>query len=146
MKQTKESADTILRQEALGFSLIIALSWATEFFHVPYLLFHEPHSFNWLRPVLRTVVVLAIWIWVHRETRKVLKRLHHLEEYLLVCSWCRKVGHEGEWLTMEEYFGSKFDTETSHGMCPECAQNALARLPYTAKPPHPGNQQPTRSP
>jgi len=56
-----------------------------------------------------------------------LKRLHQLEEFLLVCSWCRKVGHEGKWLTMEEYFGSKFATETSHGICPECAKKTMVR-------------------
>lgn len=135
MKQTKKSTDSILRQEALGFSIIILLSWATEFFHVPHLLFGEPPAANWHRALLRTTVVLAIWLWVHVATKKVLRRLHHLEEFLLVCSWCRKVGHEGEWLTMEQYFGSKFDTETSHGMCPECAQKSHGR-PHS-KPPIP---------
>jgi len=127
MKQTKDSADSILRQEALGFLIIIALSWATEFLHLPHLLYDEPLSVNWHRALLRTFVVLVIWFWVHLATKKLLKRLHHLEEFLLVCGWCRKVGHEGEWLTMEQYFGSKFDTETSHGMCPECAQKAHGR-------------------
>lgn len=137
MKQTKKSTDSILRQEALGFSIIIALSWATEFFQIPHLIFGEPPSVNWHRALLRTFVVLAIWLWVHLATKKVLKRLHHLEEFLLVCSWCRKVGHEGEWLTMEQYFGSQFDTETSHGMCPECAQKAHERI--HSKPPMPSS-------
>ena len=78
---------------------------------------------------MRTVVVLAIWFWVRAGTKRVLKRLHHLEEFLLICSWCRKVGHEGEWLTFEQYFGSKFDTETSHGICEECAKKSRRTLP-----------------
>src|ERR1700712_1115935 len=131
MTPTKKSTDSILRQEAIGFSLIIVLSWATEVFQVPHLLFHEPVLFNWHRAFLRTAVVLAIWIWVHLATKRVLRRLHHLEEFLLVCSWCRKVGYEGEWLTTEEYFGSKFHTETSHGICPECAKKTLDRLTTT---------------
>ncbi len=124
MTPTRKSAESILRKEAIGFTAIIVLSWATEVFHVPHLLFDEPPAFNWHRAVLRTIVVLAIWLWVHVATKRLLKRLHHLEEFLLVCSWCRKVGHDGEWLTMEEYFGSKFATQTSHGICPECARNA----------------------
>lgn len=136
MKQTKKSTDSILRQEAIGFSIILALSWATEIFHVPHLLFDEPPAFNWHRALLRTFVILAVWLWVYLATKKILKRLHHLEEFLLVCSWCRKVGHEGEWLTMEQYFGSKFDTETSHGMCPDCARQAQVRL--NSKSPIPG--------
>jgi len=29
---------------------------------------------------------------------------------------------------MEEYFGSRFATETSHGICPECVQKAKDRM------------------
>ena len=73
------------------------------------------------RVLFRTVVILAIWLWVHLTTRRLLRRLYHLEEYLLICSWCRKVGYEGKWLSLEEYFGSRLNTETSHGICPECS-------------------------
>lgn len=123
--QTKNTVESILRQEAIGFSLIIVLLWATEVFRLQHLLFGDPASFNWQRALLRTMVVLVIWVWVHVVTKRLLKRLHQLEEFLLVCSWCRKVGHEGKWLTMEEYFGSKFATETSHGICPECAKRTM---------------------
>jgi hypothetical protein len=128
MIPTKKSRESILRQEAIGFSAIIAISWAVEIFHLPHLLYGEPAVFNWTRALLRTAVILVIWLWVHLTTKRLLKRLHHLEEFLLVCSWCRKVGHRGEWLTMEKYFGSKFDTPTSHGICPECAKKTLDRL------------------
>ncbi len=29
---------------------------------------------------------------------------------------------------MEQYFGKNFDTQTSHGVCPECAGKARERL------------------
>ena len=128
MRQTKMSTDSILMKEAIGFSLIIILSWLTEFLHLPSLLFQEPYELNWRRAIVRTAVILAVWIWVHLATKRVLKRLHHLEEYLLVCSWCRKVGQDGQWLTMEQYFGSHFSTETSHGICPDCAEKMKRRL------------------
>ena len=80
-------------------------------------------------------MVLAIWLRMHLTTKRLLKRRHHLEEFLLVCSWCRKVGHQGEWLTMGEYFGSRFDTPTSHGICPECAKKTLERLTSAATSP-----------
>jgi len=129
MPPKPKNPDSILRMEAMGFATIIVLTWVTEFVHLPHLLFDEPVAFNWHRAVLRTAVVLGIWWWVHKETKRLLKRLHHLEEFLLICSWCRKVGHEGQWLTMEQYFGSKFDTETSHGMCDECAKKARNHIP-----------------
>jgi len=122
----------ILWNEATGFSLMIILSWLTELFHIPHLIFGEPFTPNWHRAILRTVIVLLIWSWVHWITRRLLKRLHYLEEFLRVCSWCRKVGDHEKWLTMEDYFNSKFATHTSHGMCPECVNKVVQELGQNA--------------
>ncbi len=122
MNKTKEQWNTILRNETLGFLLMIALSWLTELFCIPHYLFGEPFAPDWNRALLRTFVILLIWGWVRWMTKKLLKRLHYLEEFLRICSWCRKVCHNGEWMTVDEYFNSKFATRTSHGMCPECSE------------------------
>jgi hypothetical protein len=127
MSPSQPSGHSILRREALAFSAIILLTWVAEIIYLPHRLYDEPAEFLWGRVLTRTAVILAIWLWVHFATRRLLRRLHELEEFLLVCSWCRKVGHEGKWLTMEEYFGSKFETETSHGICPECANQVRQR-------------------
>lgn len=121
----KKSARSILRRENLGFAAILVCVWLVEFLHVPHLLYGEPPVFNVMRGVFRTILIGAIWLWVHFHTRRLLRRLHELEEFLHVCSWCRKVGHEEQWLTMEEYFDSQLATETSHGICPECARRHL---------------------
>lgn len=125
---TKASGASVLRRENLGFALILLLSWVSELIHLPHLLFGDPDEFNWPRVLLRSSVILAVWAWVYFTTRGLIRRLHHLEEFLLVCSWCRKVGHEGKWLTMEQYFGSNFDTHTSHGICPECSRKTQDHL------------------
>ena len=117
----------ILWVEFAGFSLLIALAWLNEATRLPHLLFHEPLAPHWGRAAMRTAVIVGVWFLVHRETRRLLNRLHHLEEYLLVCAWCRKIGDHGQWFSMEKYFGSKFDTRTTHGMCPECAQKMVQR-------------------
>lgn len=142
MQHTKHSTHSILQKEAIGFSLILLLSWVTEIVGIPHLLYGEPFAFNWNRAVLRSIVIIGVWFWVHVATKRVLKRLRYLEEYLLICSWCRKVGHEGEWLTMEQYFGSTLSTETSHGICPECA----VRLRPFVSPETPGANPPDNSP
>jgi len=121
MTSSQSSGHSILRRSALAFSTIILLTWLAEIIYLPHRLYGEPAEFLWGRVLIRTAVIVAIWAWVHITTRRLLRRLHELEEFLLVCSWCRKVGYEGKWLTMEEFFGSKFATETSHGICPECA-------------------------
>jgi hypothetical protein len=128
MKQAVKKAESILIIEAIGFSFILLLSWGVAYFDAPRYIFGDPPTFNWQRAILRTAVILPIWAWVHFTTRRLLNRLRYLEGFLLVCAWCRKVGHDGEWLTMEEYFGSRFGQPTSHGICPECHDKVAAEV------------------
>lgn len=120
--------NSILWIEALGFSFLIAMSWLAEVFKIPHYLFNEPFVANWHRAILRTVVILLIWGWVYFLTWRMLKRLHELEEFLRICSWCRKVCDDEEWLKLEDYFSSKFAMRTSHGMCPECLKKKVQEL------------------
>jgi hypothetical protein len=129
----KSSGDHILRREAAGFLTIIFLSWLAEAIHLPHLLFGGEPEFNWPRVLLRTFIILGVWAWVHWSTRKLVQRLHRLEEFLLVCSWCRRVGDKGNWSTLEEYFGEKFDTQTSHGICPQCMEEQRAKGPRAVR-------------
>ena len=120
VNKTKLRWNSILWNETAGFSLMIALSWLTELLHIPHYLFGETFVPDWNRAMLRTLVILFIWGWVHWITKKMLKRLHYLEEFLRTCSWCRKVCHKGEWMNVDDYFNANFDMRTTHGMCPEC--------------------------
>lgn len=128
MKETKGRSNAILWIEAFGFSLLIMLSWLTEAIRIPHYLFGEPFAPDWHRAMLRTAVISLIWLWVHLATKRLLERLHYLEKFLRICGWCRKVCDHDEWLTMEQYFNSKFDTRTTHGMCPECLKKKVEEL------------------
>lgn len=128
MKQITDKENSILWIEASGFSLLIALCWLTELVRIPHALFGEAFTPDWRRAALRTLVLLLVWTSVHLATRRLLKRLHYLEEFMRICGWCRKVCHDGEWLTLEDYFNSRFATRTSHGMCPECLKKGVNQL------------------
>jgi hypothetical protein len=119
---TPKSGRTILQREAFGFAALILGVWIAEFIHLPHLLFGEAAVVNWTRALLRSVFILLIWGGVYLMTRHLVRRLHELEEFLRLCSWCRRIEHNGKWLTIEEFFNSRLATETSHGICPECAQ------------------------
>src|SRR5581483_6564240 len=106
VRPPKGKSNRVLWVEATAFSLIIILSWLTEAFRFPHLVFGEAFVPNWHRALLRTIVLATIWYWVHSATAKLLKRLHYLEEFLRICSWCRNVCYEGEWITMEKYLNS----------------------------------------
>lgn len=124
-KTTRKRGNSILWTEAAGFMFLIVMSWLTEALRIPHYLFGEAFAPNWNRALLRTVVLVAIWLWVHLLTRRLLKRLHYLEDFLRVCGWCRKICCDGEWVPMEKYFNSQFATRTTHGMCPDCLQNSF---------------------
>ena len=127
MKKNK-GRNSILWIEGGGFFFLIVMSWLVEVFRIPHYLFGEPFVPNWHRAILRTVVLSLIWAWVFFLTRRILKRMHHLEEFLRICSWCRKVCDDDQWLKLEDYFNSRFATRTSHGMCPECLKKKVEEL------------------
>ena len=126
--QAQRKPNRILWVEATAFSLIIFLSWLTEAIRIPHLLYGEAFAPNYYRALLRTIVIMLIWLWVHLATKQLLRRLHYLEEFLRVCGWCRKVCHGNEWIEMEKYLKSKFATKTSHGMCPDCLRQKKEEL------------------
>jgi hypothetical protein len=132
MKRRKENS--ILWVEGIGFSLLITLSWLTEAIGIPHLLFKDPFIADYHRAFLRTIVIALVWVWVHVATKRLLKRLYYLEDFLRICSWCRRVCHEGEWLELEKYFSSKFATPTSHAMCPDCVKKNVELLESSQHP------------
>ncbi len=134
---TPKSGRSILHLQTIGFALLIASIWLVEILHIPHLLYGVPADFSLSRVLLRMGVVMVIWGWVHFTTRRLLRRLHELEGFLRLCSWCRKLEHEDTWLTIEEFFDSRLATETSHGICPTCARTQFSehRVVTRVKPP-----------
>ncbi len=108
MKITHKTASRILWYESAGFLLLMALSWLDEY--------HE----SWHESAVECAAVLCVWAIVHFFTKRLVSRLYYLEGFLRVCSWCRKINRDDQWVPLEQYFSEGFKTETSHGMCPEC--------------------------
>lgn len=121
------SARFILRGQAIGFSCMLVLLWTSEFLNLPHRIFGDDPDAMWLRLSIRTPSLLIFWLIVHLTTAHLLKRLHELESYLRICSWCRKVENSGQWLTLEDYFSTRFQTDTTHGICPHCMKDQLSQ-------------------
>jgi ABC-type dipeptide/oligopeptide/nickel transport system permease component len=118
----------ILTVEIVGFVMIIALSWANELLGLPSVIFGGGHRVNWPESVLETVFIALVAIPVLLLTRRLVLRLHYLEEFMRVCAWCRKLSVGSEWIPLEEFFERKFDTVTSHAMCPTCLIEQRAKV------------------
>ena len=66
------------------------------------------------------LLFLAVWLLVSNSTRRLLKQVRQLEDFLRVCAWCRRIDYKGEWMPLEDFMEQGFDTPTTHGICPEC--------------------------
>ena len=111
----------IVVYEVIGFLAIIALSWFNEMFGLPRLIFGSEHQGGWWHEsLLETSIILVVAIPVVMATRRLVRQLHYLEDFLRLCAWCRKLHLEGEWVPVEEFLQRKFDARTSHSICPAC--------------------------
>jgi len=86
---------------------------------LPALIFSD-HPFVFRRATLEMLLFFAVWLLVSSSTRRLLKRIRQLEEFMRVCSWCRRIDYKGQWITLEKFMEQGFDTPTTHGICPEC--------------------------
>jgi hypothetical protein len=121
----------ILWVEIIGFLIIIALSWVHELTDLAHSISGVEYIPDWMEATTETVMVIVVAIPVMILTRRLVSRLYHLEGFLRVCAWCRKIEHDGEWIPLENFFERKFETATSHGICPVCLVEAKEKMKKT---------------
>jgi hypothetical protein len=113
----------LVTYQNLGFLAVIALCYLDEFLKLPSLIFSDhPLDLVYRRPMLQMLLILAVWLLVNNSTRRLLKRVHHLEDFMRVCAWCRRIEYHGDWMRLEEFMEQGYDTPSTHGICPECLQ------------------------
>jgi len=111
----------IVVYQNVGFLAVIILCFLDELLQLPSLIFSgHPFVVLYRRPTLEMLLFLAVWLLVSNSTRRLLKQVRQLEDFLRVCSWCRRIDYKGEWMPLEEFMEQGFDTPTTHGICPEC--------------------------
>lgn len=115
-------AARILWYEAIGFSAILAISWANELEGFARSLLGGVYASNWQDAAVDSFIILLVAVPTIFLSWRISKRLYYLEGFLRMCAWCRKVGEDDEWITIEEFVEKTLETQTSHGICPECYQ------------------------
>ncbi len=119
--EKKLRSSKLLLFQAIGFVVLIALSWINELIDLRSLVLGDhPYISDFRESTLEMLFVLAVWLIVYGSTSRMLARMQKLEGFLHVCSWCRRIGSNGQWMSTEEFFDRRFDTKTSHGICEEC--------------------------
>ena len=112
---------TALFWHALGFVTLIVLTWADQLFGLFNHLLGEPaQEIDIRETLLKTGIITALWLFGTYKLYKLVSRLSYLENFLIVCAWCRKIEKEENWLSIEEHFEKRTGHEVSHGICPDC--------------------------
>lgn len=106
--------------QIIGFLILAALVWMDELLDLPHVLFGAPASPHRIaEALLESVVVVLLGIAVSAWTIRAARRLAYLESFVVLCAWCRRVRHEGTWLSLETFL-AQHRARTSHGLCPDC--------------------------
>jgi hypothetical protein len=113
----------IIRIEVIGFLTVIFASWLDEIFDLPHILLGaSPTPFNYFESILETTLISVIAIIIIFTTHKLLQRLSFLEGILPVCSFCKKIRVNKQWVQIERYIRDRSEADFSHSICPECAK------------------------
>jgi hypothetical protein len=103
-----------------GFFLLTMMN---EVLDVPHYLFGDaPTSWEQRKGevVLETVVYAMIILVAVFCYNRLQKRISILEGMLPICSSCKKIRQDKDWVVLEEYISSHSLADFSHGLCPEC--------------------------
>lgn len=69
---------------------------------------------------VQAIFVVAL-IWLGR-------RVAQLKRLVTVCAWSRKIRHDGEWMSFEEYLTRVYGVRLTHGISPEMAQKLMTEF------------------
>jgi hypothetical protein len=113
----------VLMYQSVGFLAIAALTWINECTNLHTLIFgNHPYISDFRESALEMLFILAVWFIVYRCTRRLFSHMRYLEGMMRVCSWCRRVGCNGHWMPLEEFFEKRLHATTSHSICEECLE------------------------
>lgn len=111
----------------LGFVAILLIGYLDDLIQLPNLIFSgHPFQFAHSQTTLNMLLVLTVWFLVSNSTRRIMERVRYLEKFMRVCSWCRRINYQGEWMPLEKFMRQGFDTPTTHGICHECLERQQA--------------------
>lgn len=113
----------LLVVEAIGFALLIAILWLNELADLPHGVFgFQETPINWRESLFETILVLALAALVFGLTRRLVNRIKYLEGFLLFCAGCKRVRHEGKWVSVDAYIRDHTEAKVTHGLCPDCLE------------------------
>ena len=113
----------------VGFVAVLSgfflLTMMNEVLDVPHFLFGDvPTSLEQRKgEVILEMIIYAVAISIaFYYYNRFQKRISILEGMLPICSSCKKIRQDQDWIVLEEYIRSHSLADFTHGLCPECIQ------------------------
>ncbi|MBN2538648.1 MAG: hypothetical protein JXB09_01210 [Deltaproteobacteria bacterium] len=113
----------IVAFEVIAFLLIIMLFWFNELLDLPNKVLGAPVTpVNYAESILGTVAVLVLGIIVTHATHTLIKKIKFLEGIIPVCSFCKQIRVDQDWVNIDSYISDHSEADFSHSVCPSCSQ------------------------
>ncbi|MEI8139602.1 MAG: hypothetical protein WCI03_07020 [bacterium] len=110
--------------QLMSFFMLTLLIWVNEVLDLSALWFNiRPETPNFYRGCGLTIGVMVVAIITVGHTYIQQKRI--ITQLIVVCSHCRKMRiDETVWAHLDQYLGEHSLARISHGLCPECYEQA----------------------
>ena len=54
-------------------------------------------------------------------------------DFIRVCAWCKRIEHDGKWISFDEFVKELHEERLTHGICNDCKTNVIdAEIKETA--------------
>lgn len=104
-------------------SSFLLLTMMNEVLDIPHYLFGDaPTSLEQRKGevILEIIIYLVVVFVSFWSFNRLQNRINILEGLLPICSSCKKIRQDQEWVALEEYIRSHSLADFTHGLCPEC--------------------------
>jgi hypothetical protein len=120
-----QSLPRLIRLEAAGFALLIALMALDEYLDLPQRLFGElPTPLRHPEFLMESAAVCLIAVIVLGLTWLAHRRLRQIDSLLVMCAWCRQVRVDNRWMPLETFLKEQNAITTTRGLCPDCYEGS----------------------
>ena len=108
----------------IGFGIVMILFWFNELLDLPHLLLDAaPSPVNYKEAAVETLAVIAAASVFILIALKLEKHIKYLEGLTVICSRCKKVRVQDQWIPIDQWLDGETSVVFSHGVCYECLRD-----------------------
>lgn len=116
-----QSRSRIVLVHILSFVALAILVWVDEALDLPHHLLGAARSDQRIEEaLLECTAIVLVGTFVVAWVATTVRRVAYLENFIVLCAWCRRIRLDDEWLPLEHYL-ARHEATMSHGMCPACS-------------------------